>query len=229
MREKYNDGPHLGNEWEYSRLLAWVQRPNAQLRYRIRKNLHLSLVNLRRGYQSDLSGTELEARAHAGHHLLRAEPCLGMHVRHGDAQNDERGRSKLDRSFEAHVSCAKTLAEPMGLTNIYIATDDNKVFTTAHTQFPEFSWFAQQRALKDFTGSSFEGYHSEKSAQAEVANIMVRLMCADFITVRTSLLCEFALFYLNSKYRILFSYLFRVILAFITLPFLTPNPVAFSS
>jgi hypothetical protein len=35
------------------------------------------------------------------------------------------------------------------------------------------SWYRQQRALKDYTGSNFD-HRSEKSANREVANLLVR-------------------------------------------------------
>jgi len=106
-----------------------------------------------------------------------------MHVRHGDSQNDERG-GKLDRSLQAHVACAKDLAEHLGLRTIFLATDDNKLFLEAPAKYPQYAWFAQQRALNNFTGGSF-GYHHERSMQQEIANLLADQIlmsrCAAFV------------------------------------------------
>lgn len=189
QREKYGDAHHLGNEWEFARMISFVQRPNTATRARLRLALR-NLVPLRAsGFgPAEMSGaattttaastnsitasTSASALHHAHHrHPVKMEPCLGMHVRHGDSQNDERG-GKLDRSLAAHVSCAKGLAEGMGLKSIYMATDDNALFSEAPLKYPQYSWFGQYRALKNFTGGSF-GYHSERSMQQEVANLLV--------------------------------------------------------
>jgi len=98
------------------------------------------------------------------------EPCLGLHVRHGDSENDERG-GKLDKSLHAHMACAAPLAEHVGVKSIYLATDDNKLFTEAPLKYPQYGWFGQFRALKNFTGGSF-GYHNERSMQQEIANLL---------------------------------------------------------
>ena len=163
-REQYRDAPHLGNEWEFARMISFVQRSNAFTRARLRISLK-NLVSLR---PTGFGPTE----HHVHHkHAIKLEPCLGMHVRHGDSQNDERG-GKLDRSLHAHIDCAKDLAESMGVKNIYLATDDNKLFSEAPQKYPQYGWYGQYRALKNFTGGSF-GYHNERSMQQEIANLLV--------------------------------------------------------
>ena len=175
-REAFGDAPHLGNEWEYARMISFAQRPNMATRARLRLALR-NLIVLHASSYGPAAPTPGHAplhhhphhHQHAGHQV-RMEPCLGMHVRHGDSMNDERG-GKLDRSLQAHVTCAQDLADHMGLKNIYLATDDNKLFTEAPAKFPQFGWFGQYRELKNFTGGSF-GYHSERSMQQEIANLL---------------------------------------------------------
>lgn len=44
-------------------------------------------------------------------------------------------------------------------------------------EYPQYGWFTQHRALKKFTGESF-GYRNEKTAQTEVANLLVSNPCS---------------------------------------------------
>lgn len=163
-RETYGDAPHLGNEWEFARMISFAQRPNIATRARLRLALK-KLVLLR---PNGMYGNAVDSVRHR--HLPKMEPCLGMHVRHGDSQNDERG-GKLDRSLQAHVTCAQELAQDMALQSIFLATDDNKLFAEAPAMYPQYTWHAQVRALNNFTGGSF-GYHSERSMQQEIANLL---------------------------------------------------------
>jgi hypothetical protein len=182
-REAFGDAWHLGNEWEFARMISFVQRPNIHTRARLRIALR-NLTPLGRAAATAQQGQHGETlrHRHGGHVRLEAS-CLGMHVRHGDSQNDERG-GKLDRSLQAHVACAKDLAEHLGLRNIFLATDDNKLFLEAPVKYPQYAWFAQQRALNNFTGGSF-GYHHERSMQQEIANLLADQIlmsrCAAFV------------------------------------------------
>jgi hypothetical protein len=183
-RERYGDGQHLGNEWEYARIEAYSMRPNAQLRYRIRNNLRWNIIPLRHGYQIPEDGNLFSMTDKHNKHHPKVEPaCIGMHVRHGDSSNDARGQTKLNRTLEAHVDCAKDFMIALGVGNIYLATDDIDVLSTVNRLYPQYNWYALRRHLKKFTGASFEGYHNEKSAQGELANLMVR------VSVNTTLLC----------------------------------------
>jgi hypothetical protein len=106
--------------------------------------------------------------------------CIGIHVRHGDALNDARGELALDRSLHAHVSCAGRLASQLGISNMFLATDNNTLFQLAVKRYPQFKWYAQKRALKDFSGANFD-HKSEKSARKEVANLLVRVTIWKFV------------------------------------------------
>lgn len=165
--------------------MAFVQRPNAQNRYRLRRTLKTALISLRKGanYTTLYTGggnSNRHNRGHGhggGHGLLNQvnhhEPSLGIHIRHGDAMNDLRGESTLDRSLDAHVDCARDLAQAMGLRHIFLATDNVTLFSLAPTRFPEFTWSAQRRTLLVFNGMNFESAHNEKSSQQEIVNILV--------------------------------------------------------
>lgn len=56
--------------------------------------------------------------------MMKLEPCIGIHVRHGDTQHS---KTKLDRSIDAHVRCARPLAEYLGIPSFYLASDDVEV------------------------------------------------------------------------------------------------------
>jgi hypothetical protein len=53
-------------------------------------------------------------------------PCIAMHVRQGDAQNDARGEMSVDRSLKRHVDCAHHLGIHQGANNIFLATDNKE-------------------------------------------------------------------------------------------------------
>ena len=170
-RLKYGDGFHLGNEWEYSRYVNLVQRPNIHARARLRLALD-NLVSLTMLHK-DPDNYEKNMQ----HHHVQMVPCIAMHVRHGDAQNDARGEMTVDRSLKRHVDCAHHLGIHQGANNVFLATDDNKLFNEAPEKYPVYHWYSQHRKLKDFTGASF-GYRNEDTAQSDVMNMMADLILA---------------------------------------------------
>ena len=58
-----------------------------------------------------------------------------------------------------------------GLTSVYLATDNNTLYTLAPRDYPHLTWYKQQRGLINYTGGSFQ-YHNEKSANREIANLL---------------------------------------------------------
>jgi len=86
--------------------------------------------------------------------------------------NDQRSQIQINRTLAAHVECAKSLALQMGLSNIFLATDDNTLFSQAPRDYIQFRWFTQQRNLLNFTGASFITYHSDESKEQEIANLL---------------------------------------------------------
>ena len=57
------------------------------------------------------------------------------------------------------------------LASVYLATDNNTLYTYAPHYYPNISWYKQQRELNNYTGGSFQ-YHNEKSANREIANLL---------------------------------------------------------
>jgi hypothetical protein len=70
----------------------------------------------------------------------------------------------------------RQIAHPLGVSRIYLATDNVKLFTTAPSAFEqEFEWFAQKRSLKAYKeGVTADPHHNEKSKAQDVANMLVR-------------------------------------------------------
>jgi hypothetical protein len=175
------------NEWENARLLAFAQRPNYHLRARLRFALDRLVLLNKQNYNKVGNKTTTTGFAtndpmmHASspyisrHVAQTMRPCVGLHVRHGDAKNDFRGKNNLDRSLAAHVSCANEFARSIGATNLFLATDNVTMFTLAPQKYPQYGWYAQRRALKKWDGPvpSFAGYWNEKSRSQEVANMLV--------------------------------------------------------
>lgn len=68
-------------------------------------------------------------------------PCIVLHVRHNDAQVEERRKySAVDRNLESHVKHARNLSVALGAKRIFLATDNATVVELAPTLYPEFTW-----------------------------------------------------------------------------------------
>jgi len=194
-RSRFGDAPLLNgtwtwsskNEWEFTRCIQFVLRPNVQLRARLRRALR-SVALLRTS--APLTGNSI-ARSHTyihprPHPLQRSggEACVAMHVRHGDSAADDRAQSKVDRSLSAHIKCAGSLLHDLGgVRTIFLATDDPKIKAEATTLFPHLGWFMQSRELRD-TNTLYD-FHWEKSKQQDVASVVADVVlasrCAGFV------------------------------------------------
>jgi hypothetical protein len=158
FRLRFGDGPLATEEqWIYTRLTAYLQRPNAWLRILIRKSLRaIQPLSKTLGAPASLSSTSLSApipvvttstSSSAASHL-QITPCLAMHVRHNDVLIEDRRRdSGVDRSFEAHVFHARNLTSALGIQRIFLATDNATVVEIAASEFPEFQWYSQRRPM----------------------------------------------------------------------------------
>lgn len=158
FRLRFGDGPLATEEqWAYTRLTAYLQRPNAWLRILIRKSLRaIQPLSKTLGAPASLSSTALSApipvvtsstSSSASSHL-QITPCLAMHVRHNDVLIEDRRRdSGVDRSFEAHVFHARNLTSALGIQRIFLATDNATVVEIAASEFPEFQWYSQRRPM----------------------------------------------------------------------------------
>jgi hypothetical protein len=123
-------------------------------------------------------------------------PCVGLHIRHGDAKNDLRRLSTLDRGLDAHATCARDFAASLGVTSIYLASDNASMFTLGPLKYPQLGWYGQRRSIRDYVGHvpSFEGYHSEKSMEQEMANMLVGTQPASMHAYYQSVIIIIALY-----------------------------------
>jgi hypothetical protein len=92
LREKFNDGHGLGNEWEYSRLINFVQRPNIHTRAKLRESIN-HLINMKHEDYYRLNMTNNVYVSVSSGKQVRMNPCITLHVRHGDSVNDQRNNS----------------------------------------------------------------------------------------------------------------------------------------
>ena len=181
LRHDFHDAPMLHNMWEMSRLQAFIQRPNIFTRANLRDSL-ASLTKLRRSGGSNAALVRGGGRG--GRHPHRGTysgsdssyggmlPCLGLHVRHGDALQDTRGELNLTRTLAAHMSCASKLTSELSLPNIFLASDNNTLFDIVARKYPQFNWYAQKRVIKAYDGNMYQ-HMNEKSHNKEIANLLV--------------------------------------------------------
>lgn len=167
---------HFSTEtWEFARILSFVQRPNIRTRAILRHSLRRSVVRLGKDKQA-----------------MNMNSCqVGIHVRHGDSSNDPARKARqVDRSFEAHVTCAKQLLDALGVGKsssgdslspppqppvLFLATDNATLFSLAPNVHSAFHWAGQARALQVFTGKT-SNHHNEKVKHQEIANLMTDLI-----------------------------------------------------
>ena len=156
-----------GEGFMFQRLLAWVQRPNAQTRAVLRR----ALAEQRRLLPSRPHAVSLGASSvlqELGHHHKKLRhvhtqdekggrqglsssqslsatmpvhlPCIGIHIRHGDIKHDFREGLRLDRSFDHFALLAKEVGHRLGINNFYLATDNATILETAADIYPEVSF-----------------------------------------------------------------------------------------
>lgn len=151
LRNEYQDSPWLPDDiWLQSRLYAFQQRPNYQLRREIQKSLR-SIIDLRQLYSSQIHSSQLKMERQHGD-ILRIPHCLAMHVRHNDATLDSRSIDYTDRSLDAHVRIFQNHSFTQGLENIFLATDNLTIVAIASVLYPQFNWYTQQRPMSAEVG-----------------------------------------------------------------------------
>ena len=166
------DAPQLKHLWEFSRLLTFIHRPNIFTRANLRNALSsLGGVPAQKRRKKTGNSGKRDGRAGAATAGAMDGPCVGVHIRHGDSINDRRGEEKVDRSLAAHTACAQRLLTDLGANTVFLATDNNTLFSLAPRLYPRTSWYHQDRALKDYSGANFD-HRSERSANREVANLL---------------------------------------------------------
>ena len=175
--KQQHDGYHIGrSEWERIRLLVFLMRPNVYLRYRIKNALkRLSHIKGTKGHGPGLSNVNhttmiktntantppknrlnmmMDTHLHqlGGPTVPLQGQCLALHVRNGDSVNDRRNDDTkgMDRSIDGHMRCVKNMTKSMGIHAIFLATDNNTLFSMAKTWYPEYQWYYQRRPLSKY-------------------------------------------------------------------------------
>jgi hypothetical protein len=168
-RRTYGDALQLKHLWEFSRLLTFLHRPNIFTRANLRNALAtLAGVPAQKRWRKKTGKRPPSLAAPGG---AMDGPCVGIHIRHGDSINDRRGAEKVDRSLAAHTACAQRLMTDLGASTVFLATDNNTLFSLAPRVYPHTSWYHQARVLKDYSGANFD-HRSSRSANREVANLL---------------------------------------------------------
>ena len=198
---RFMDGAHDGSgyqgDFEYRRLVAFVQRANIYLRSRIRASL-LDLVQSRppgRGRgghnKGDLDRTEgagagagagagvgggggggagtsrSVAAAGIGGNAPLLGACVALHVRNGDGLLDMRNNAGHNLSFAAHMKCLESIALGAGTFNIYLATDNATLFDDGVRLYPQYKWYYQKRPLLLFDGTNPAGTRKNAKSPQE--------------------------------------------------------------
>lgn len=167
LRDRYNESFELTNgQWFQSRMYAFLQRPNAQLRRELRVSLRAIRQlaptaevtrRLRMLSASNYSGQfELPEKASTAGDTFSPGgvvrlSCLAMHVRHGDAALDMRRHTNFSRTLRSHVAHARNLTLQLGLNSIFLATDNSTVVKVATTEHKEYRWYNQQRPMTNIS------------------------------------------------------------------------------
>ena len=174
-RRLYHDG-HETEEgtqnWMRYRLFAFIQRPNSIFRMMIKA----FMGNVHELYADPSIDNQREhGYIKTSKHL---KPCIGLHVRNGDVWTDGRGPLGviIDRSLNGHLYVAKNLSVQMGITTLYLATDNVTLIDLAPKIYPEYKWFMLKRKIPVYTGK--DNHVHESSSQIELGNIF-----ADIITI----------------------------------------------
>lgn len=173
LRARYGDAALFGEEqWAYSRFHTFLQRPNGRLRAHIRRSLRnlefLSPISSGSGGGGGGGGSG----GGGGGVLKKQQPCVAIHVRHGDSRHDTRGNKarRIDRSLAAHVYHARNLTAALGVTNLFLASDNLSVIARAAHDHPYYHWSTQRRPIKDWPG--MYDVHNEDDIQLELAHVI---------------------------------------------------------
>ena len=166
----------LDGEWERLHLLAFIMRPNIYLRHRIKIALK-RLSHIVKGakhvqtshnltmktttststsiIQNNRQHNTIDSPLHqlGGPNLPLQGQCLALHVRNGDSVNDHRGDGTkgMDRTIHGHMRCVRNMTKSLGIKAVFLATDNNTLFSMAKTWFPEYQWYYQRRPVGRYT------------------------------------------------------------------------------
>jgi len=73
--------------------------------------------------------------------LASAAPVVGLHVRHGDAcqQDGERTRRRCE-PLKRYVAAIERLTDGLNATTVYLATDSEALLAEALRDYPQYRW-----------------------------------------------------------------------------------------
>lgn len=168
VKDLFSDAPtSLSNsDWHRVIAFAFASRPN----YLLRSYIKESIQNIRRVEKKN------ERKVLFPYPNQLPGPCLSLHVRHGDGPSDSRGKTYayIDRSLDGHMRSAIPIIDQLGITTIFIASDNASVVEEAPKKYPQYQWYTQHRPIKDFSHHMFE-MHNENNIQKELAHIIADL------------------------------------------------------
>ena len=176
LRSRFHDAPLFEEEqWCYSRFHAFLQRPNARLRAGIRNSFrNLEFLSAVSGAVSASVSASASSRDRDGGYAVMKKhlPCVAIHVRHGDSRHDTRGNPnrRIDRSLASHVFNARNLTMSLGVTNLFIASDNLSVIAHAARDHPQYHWSTQRRPIRDWPG--MYDVHNENDMTQELAHVI---------------------------------------------------------
>jgi len=106
--------------WWTTALVAYTMRPSDELA---------------RQLEMAMSSTGLAAA------LASAAPVVGLHVRHGDAcqQDGERTRRRCE-PLKRYVAAIERLTDGLNATTVYLATDSEALLAEALRDYPQYRW-----------------------------------------------------------------------------------------
>ena len=157
-RELIGDQPQLNmNQWENIRSIAFLQRPHARLRQMIRRSFH----HIRRLTVDSTKPRHYDSRL----------PCVALHVRHGDSQQDARGQDMdTDRSLDGHVFDLIDVLNWHGTNIVFLLTDNSTLHHIAPLKYPNITWLMQQRPIKEH--KALYRVNNEDDLQLELSHLI---------------------------------------------------------
>eukprot|EP01041_Mallomonas_annulata_P006420 gene6420-12978_t len=191
-RKLFNDAPKHSQElWVYTRLTAYLQRPNTRLRSLIRKSLnrheqygpHLatSTSTSTLNHMQNKNLKQLNKQSHINNKKSRLnsnlfKPCVTLHIRHGDLFMDGRGRSKIDRSLVNYMKYTNNITKSLGISTIFLASDNGTLVSVAPYLYTNFIWTTQKRPIK-YHQHMFD-VNNEEDLQVELSHVLAELILA---------------------------------------------------
>lgn len=86
------------------------------------------------------------------------KPCIGLHIRRGDACNDVTAKHRKCPPFSVYLDAIKDISQRYGpITQVYLATDDAKAIKEAETEGAGFTWHYLKFDRSKYVGQDIDG------------------------------------------------------------------------